>query len=436
MLYTILLSLLTLFAQDAEPAAADAGAATAQDVAADVPPPPVVPGYGLPYLVGGVEAPEQPHGRSSSTVTRTSRFQPVVKKNPYSVNYSPIQSLVTVRGTEQNHVMGIGLVTGLAGSGDSGEAAKQLLQNLLLTRNINLPLQSLSSKNIAVVRVEASIPAGCKPGQLLDVRVSAIGDASSLQGGTLAMTELTDITGQHVYATSSGPVTVGGFTAGGKNATATKNHPTVGTLPNGGVVQREIPTSVVSEHGYIYLDIKVAHDTFGNVVNIAEAINQKVPDELPIAEVTGDGKTIKVRVPDFVRPTEHIAFLSHITRQEVETDNLARVIVNERSGVIVMGGDVRLIPGVVTHGSLTVTVAESPETSQPGAFSQGQTQTNDRTELNVEEEDNGLVLNPGAATLQEVVEVLNVLGTTPRDLITILQAMSNAGLLIADIRRM
>ena len=430
----ILLSLLPIFAQEApdQPAPETADAPAPGVVVT----PPVNPQVGVPYLIGGVEAPTQPNTKSSSTVTRTSRFQPVVTKNPLSVNYSPIQSLVTVRGTETNHVMGIGLVTGLAGTGDSGEAAKQLLQNLLLTRNINLPLQSLSSKNIAVVRVEAAVPAGCKPGQMLDVRVSTIGDAASLQGGTLAMTELTDITGQHVYATASGPVTVGGFQAGGKTATATKNHVTVGTLPNGGTVQREIPTTVVSEHGYIYLDIKVAHDTFGNVVNIAQSINASVPDEIPVAEVTGDGKTVKVRVPEFVRPAEHIAFLNNITRQEVETDNLARVIVNERSGVIVMGGDVRLRPGAVTHGALTVTVAESPETSQPGGFSGGTTTTNDRTELNVEEEDNGLVLNPGAATLQEVVEVLNVLGTTPRDMITILQAMSNAGLLIADIRRM
>lgn len=428
MFSTIILALLPLFSQEAPaPETQPATPATTEPQVVPVP----VPGY-----YGGIEAPEQPKGKSSAEVTRTPRFQPLVGKTPLSANASPIKSLVTVRGTETNHVMGIGLVTGLAGTGDSGEAAKQLLQNLLLTRNINLPVQSLSSKNIAVVRVEASIPAGCKPGQLIDVRVSTIGDSSSLYGGTLAMTELTDITGQYVYATASGSITVGGFSAGGKSATATKNHVTVGTLPGGGTVQREIPTAVVSEHGYIYLDMKVAHDTFGNVVNIAESINNKVPAEVPIAEVTGDGKTVKIHVPSFVRESEYIAFLNNITSQEVETENLARVIVNERSGVIVMGGDVRLRPGAITSGNLTVTVAESPETSQPGGLSQGQTQTNDRTQLSVEEENNGLVLNPGAATLQEVVEVLNVLGTTPRDMITILQAMSQGGLLIADIRRM
>ena len=428
MLSTLLLALLPLVAQDAQAEPAPAAAPAQPSATAN---PQVVPVWG-----GGVEAPEQPKGKSSSTFTRTPRFQPLVTKTPLSVNSSPIRSLVTVRGTEGNHVMGIGLITGLAGTGDSGEAAKQLLQNLLLTRNINVPLQALSSKNIAVVRVEATVPAGLKPGQAVDVVVSTIGDAASLSGGTLAMTELTDITGQYVYATASGPITTGGISVGGKSATVTKNHVTVGTLPGGGKVQREIPTTIVSEHGYIYLDIKVQHDTFGNVVNIADVINTTVPAEVPVAVVSGDGKTVKVHVPEFVRAHEQIAFLNNIIKQEVESENLARVIINERSGVIVMGGDVRLRPGAIVHGNLTVKVAETDETSQPGGFSQGQTTTNDRTELDVEEENNGLILNPGAATLQEVVEVLNVLGTTPRDMITVLQAMSQGGLLIADIRRM
>ena len=153
---------------------------------------------GLRALTGGIQAPRQPQQTSSSKVRRTSRFAPELGRAVLAENISPIGSLVAVRGQEENQVMGIGLVTGLAGTGDSGDAAKQLLQNLLLTRNINLDLGTLSSKNIAVVRVEASIPAGCKPGQQIDVRVSTIGDAGSLYGGTLAMTELTDITGQYV----------------------------------------------------------------------------------------------------------------------------------------------------------------------------------------------------------------------------------------------
>ncbi len=382
---------------------------------------------------GGVEAPSQPAGRSRSRVNRTARREAGSAGRAPSATRAPISSLVAVRGQEDNHVMGIGLVTGLAGTGDSVEAARQLLKNLLLTRNINLDIGALSSKNVAIVRVEADLPAGIKPGRRLDVRVSTIGDAKSLEGGTLAMTELTDITGRTVYMTASGPVTVGGFLAEGDGASAKRNHVTVGLLPGGGKVEREVPTSIVSEHGYIYLDARYGHDTFGNLVRIAEAINSLFPGA---AETQPDGKTVKVRVPADLPPKLHVAFLDSLLRQEVETDDLARVIINERTGVIVMGGDVRLRPGAIAHGNLTVTIAETPEVSQPGPLSNGETTTLDRTDLAVEEEDRALTMIPGAVTLQEVVDVLNVLGTTPRDMISILQAMAEGGLLVAEIRRM
>lgn len=382
---------------------------------------------------GGIEAPTQPRGRSASSYAKTRRFAPVASSTNITATRTPVSSLVGIRGMEENHLMGIGLVTGLASTGDSAAAAKQLLQNLLQTRTININLQALSSKNIAVVLVEADLPSGTKPGRTIDVRVSTIGDASSLLGGTLIMTELTDLMGRDVYVTASGPITVGGFSAGGESATATKNHVTVGTLPGGGKVQREVPTTIVSDHGFVYLDIKAAHNTFGNVVNIAEAVNELYPG---LAEPTSDGKSIRVRAPQDLPSWAHAEFVATILRQEVLSENLARVIINERSGVIVMGGDVRLQPGVIAYGNLTVTIAETPETSQPGPLSNGSTQNNDRTNLAVEEENNALVLAPGAVTLQEVVDVLNVLGTTPRDMITILQAMSQAGTLLAEIKRM
>ena len=390
---------------------------------------PVYPGWPL----GAVEAPTQPSGRSSASVTRTRRFAPVATGSRLTATRTPVSSLVGVRGMEENHVMGIGLVTGLAATGDSAAAAKQLLQNMMLTRTINIDLQGLSTKNIAVVLVEADLPSGTKPGRSIDVRVSTIGDASSLLGGTLVMTELTDMMGRDVYVTASGPITVGGFSAGGESATASKNHVTVGTLPGGGKVEREVMTSIVTEHGFLYLDMKAAHSSFSNAVNIAAAVNELFPG---LAETTGDGKSIKVKAPSDLPTSAHAQFVASILRQEILSENVARVIINERSGVIVMGGDVRLQPGVITYGNLTVTIAENPEVSQPGPLSNGTTQEVDRTSLNVEEEDNALVLVPGAVTLQEVVDVLNVLGTTPRDMITILQAMSQAGTLLAEIKRM
>jgi len=382
---------------------------------------------------GAIEAPQQPRGRSSSTFRRTPRVEPDLGRPSMGRISTPVGSLVATRGVEDNVVWGVGIVDGLAGTGDSGGLALQLLQNVLLNQNITVDQGALASGNVAVVRVEAEIPAGVKPGRRIDVRVSSIGDAESLLGGNLILTELTDITGNTVYATAAGPLTVGGFTASGEAATTTKNHNTVGVLSKGGKIQREVPTRLVSEHGFIYLDSRLGQDSLGNVVRIAESVNALYPE---LAHVLPDGKTVRVEVPADLPDTQHVAFLDSILKLEVESDNLARVIVNERTGVIVMGGDVRLRPGVVGHGSLVVTIAETPQASQPGPLSNGETVNLDRTDLGVVEENNGLVMVPGAVTLQEVVDVLNVLGATPRDMIAILTAMSEGGLLVAEIRRM
>lgn len=385
------------------------------------------------YWPPTIEAPTQPTGRSSSTVRRTDRFAPDGGQQVLEHLLTPVSSLVAVRGQEVNTVSGIGLVTGLASTGDSVEGARQLLKNLLLTSNINLDLQQLSSKNVAIVRVEAELPAGIKPGRRIDARVSAIGDSTSLFGGTLAFTELTDVTGTTVWVTASGPISTGGFSAQGDAASATRNHPTVGTLPGGGKVERSVPTTLASEHGYVYLDLRSNQDTLGNVVRVTEAVNRLYPG---MAEAEPDGKTVRVRMPHDLPERDHVAYLSSILDLQVESDDLARVVVNERSGVIVMGGNVRLRPGAVAHGNLTVTIAESEEASQPGGLSLGSTERLDRTDVSIEEEDSALVLVPGAATLSEVVEVLNVLGATPRELISILESMSQGGLLVAEIRRL
>lgn len=387
----------------------------------------------LRVITGGIEAPRQPEQGSTSTITQSPRSEPHGSRTQLSRPLLPIGSVVSIRGQEDNTVMGVGLVTGLAATGDSIEAARRLLANLLLTRNIKVDLQQISSKNIAVVLVEASLPAGIKPGQHVDVTVSAIGDSTSLQGGSLSFTELTDVTGRTVYASASGPVTIGGFSAEGQGASAKKNHTTVGTLPLGGKCEREVPTRLASEHGFVYLDLRSGQESLSNIVRVVDAVNTLFPKA---AEALPDGRTIKVTVPEDLPETQHVAYVNAILRREIESDDMARVIVNERTGVIVMGGNVRLRPGAIAQGSLTVTIAESPQVSQPGPLSNGQTKTVPRTDLNVNEENRALVLVPGAASLQEVVDVLNVLGTTPRDMISILQAMQQGGMLVAEIRRM
>lgn len=345
---------------------------------------------------------------------------------------APIGTLVDVRGQEDNDLVGVGLVTGLAGTGDSTNMVRQVLANLLLANNIRIDPQQLTAKNVALVRVEGVLPPGIQPGRRIDVRVSTLGDAKSLGGGTLTLCELTDLAGTTVYATAGGPVTVGGFLAGGEGATTVKNHVTTGLVPEGGKIERAVPSRLVSEHGFIYLDARASHSSFSNLVRIVEAVNEIFPD---VAEAAVDSRTVKIRVPEDIPAAHHMAYLDAILRREVEPTSFAKVVINERSGTIVMGEGLRLRPGAIAYGSLTVTVAETPEVSQPGALSGGQTERVARTEVAVEEENNALAYVPGAVTLQEVVDVLNVLGTTPRELIAIVESMSQAGLLLAEIER-
>ena len=391
-------------------------------------------GTGVIWTAGTVEAPEQPRRRSRARYARTPRrtFKslPGVNTKPLT---APVRSIMGVRGMESNTVGGIGLVTGLANTGDSGEAAIRVLRNVMTLYGLPFELADLSGNNIALVRVEADIPAGFKPGQRIDVRVSTVGDAKSLFGGSLMPMELFDSKFQTVYATASGAITVGGQTAEGEAASASKNHTTVGTLASGGKVEREVHTQVISDDGYLYLDAKQGRDSFSNIVAVAEATNRLFPN---VARILPDGKSIRVAVPSDLRTEDHIAYVDALLRMEVNSESLARVIINERTGVVVMGGDVRLHPGVVAAGNITVTIAETSEVSQPSALSRGTTERLSRTDLVVLEEDRALTLLPQASTLNEVMDVLNVLGATPRDLISILTALSQAGLLVADIQRM
>jgi flagellar P-ring protein precursor FlgI len=396
------------------------------------PPPDVVPAPVPVYPLGAIEAPAQPTGRSSARYTRGARFVPEPSTVTPGAIRAPIGTLVDVRGQEDNDLIGVGLVSGLAGTGDSTNMVRQVLNNLLLASNIKINPQDLTAKNVALVRIEAVLPPGVQAGRRIDARVSTLGDCKSLSGGTLLLCELTDLTGATVYATASGPITVGGFLAEGEGATTTKNHVTVGLIPDGAKVERSVPSRLVSEHGFIYLDARPAHASFANLVRIAEAVNALFPEA---AETAADSRTVKVRVPDDIPAVQHMAYLDTILRREVEPTSFAKVVINERSGTIVMGEGLRLRPGAIAYGSLTVTVAESPEVSQPGPLSGGTTERVARTELSVEEENNALAYVPGAVTLQEVVDVLNVLGTTPRELIAIVESMAEAGLLLAEIER-
>jgi flagellar P-ring protein precursor FlgI len=382
---------------------------------------------------GGVQAPQQPAIESRAGYTSVERALAGKLTIPGGNFSSRISQLAGVRGLEDNVVFGIGLVVGLAGTGDSIDAAKQLLQNVLLTRNVHVDLQQLASKNVAIVQVEARLPAGLKPGRKLDVTVSAIGDSTSLTGGTLVFTELSDPSGRFVYATASGPVNTGGFQAAGQSASAKKNQTTVATLPEGGKVEREVPTSIVSDNGIVYLDLNAEREGLGNAMRIASSVNALYPGT---AIALSDGRSIEVHVPVDLPAAEVVSFVHGILAREVEVETVPRVVLNERTGTIVLGGDVRLRAGAIAHGSITVTIAETPVASQPGPFSTGATVVTPRTSVDVAEDKGRLVMIPGAVTLREVVEVLDVLGATPRELVSIIEAMAQGGLLEAEIRRM
>ena len=385
------------------------------------------------FTTGAIEAPDQPTGRSSATMEVLPRTARKGLDGDLGRIKARVGSLVGVRGREENVISGIGLVVGLAGTGDSGLLATQMLSNLLLTGNLKLDPNQLEPENLAAVHIEAILPAGMKPGQRIDARVSAIGGATSLQGGILMQAELFDLAGERAYATVAGSIIVGGYTVSGESATATKNHTTVGSLPAAAVVQREVPTSVVSENGYIYLDARTSLGSLGNMVRIAESVNRLYPG---LAQVLPDGRSVRVTVPGDLPESKYVAYLDTLLQQEVETESNPTVSINERTGTIVMTGDVRLRGGSVTVSNLWVKVAETEEVSQPGAFSGGETTTLQRSNIDVSEENNPLAMVPSAPSLEEVVEVLNAIGAPPRDLIQVLSQMHQDGMLVAELRRM
>jgi flagellar P-ring protein precursor FlgI len=379
-------------------------------------------------VFGGVQAPTQPQQQSSSTVRVLPGRPGVVTGHPGALRVH-VRDLMAVRGQEDNVIQGVGLVTGLMGTGDTGTAAKQAIVNLMLTQGIKLSLQAADSANIAVVWVEATLPAGIKPGRQIDCRLSSLYDSTSLVGGTLVRCELTDATGASVYGTASGPISTGAFSAQGEAASAVRNSTTVGTIPLGCKVERDVPAALVTDHGFLYLDARALKGSFGNSVRICDVLNQLYPG----IATAQDAMTVRVEVPSDLGVDDQVPFVASLLERELEPETTARVVINERTGVIVLGEGVRITRGAVTKGNLTVTVAETPQVSQPGPLSTGTTEPLPRTSLLIEEEAAALSIVNGAADLQEVVEVLNILGVTPRDMIQILHSMSQSGMLHAEI---
>ena len=344
---------------------------------------------------------------------------------------SRIKDIADFEGVRENMLVGYGLVVGLAGSGDSLRNAPftlQSLQGMLERMGVNIRGATTQTANIAAVMVTASLPPFSRHGARIDVSVSALGDAKSLQGGTLLVTPLLGADGE-VYAVAQGPVAIGGFTATGAAQQVTKGTPTNGKIPNGGIVEREVGFELASLQ---VMRIGLRNPDFTTASRIAQAINRRV--RAPAARAS-DPSTVVLTVPDGLRG-DMVSLLTDLEQIVVEPDQQARVVIDEKSGIVVIGKDVRVDTVAIAQGNLTIKITETPQVSQPNAFSQGgTTQVVPRTNVEVDEGQGKklAVLSKGGVSLQDLVDGLNALGVTPRDLISILQTIKAAGALQAEV---
>jgi flagellar P-ring protein precursor FlgI len=344
---------------------------------------------------------------------------------------SRIKDLANVEGVRQNQLIGYGLVVGLQGTGDTinnSPFTRQSLQAMLERLGINIRGQTLRTGNVAAVMVTANLPAFSTQGTRMDVTVSALGDAKSLQGGTLLVTPLLGADG-NVYAVAQGSLAIGGFQAEGDAAKITRGVPTVGRIANGAIIEREIDFAL---NRLNQVRLALRNSDFTTAKRIASAVNDFLG--MPTAEPL-DPSTVQLTVPQQYQGNV-VALLTEIEQLQIEPDLPAKIIIDERSGIIVMGRDVRVSMVAVAQGNLTVTISETPQVSQPAPFSRGRTTVVPRTGVGVQEEGKKLAVVREGVSLQQLVDGLNALGIGPRDLIAILQAIKAAGAIQADIEVM
>lgn len=347
---------------------------------------------------------------------------------------SRIKDVAAIEGVRENQLIGYGLVTGLRTTGDSVVGAPFTVQSLISMLNkmgVNLTIdpKQITAKNVAAVIVTAKLPPFAKPGSLIDVVISSIGDAKSLQGGTLLMTPLKAPDGQ-VYAVAQGPVTLGGFLGGKAGDTTLKNHTNVGRVPNGAIVEREVNLNIAEWES---VSIVLGQADFTTALRMAEAVDNVFGKETAMPVNAG---VVRVAVPREYQG-RMVQYLAVIEGLDVQVDQRARVVVNERTGTVVMGGHVRISTVAVAHGNLTVQIKTKLNVSQPNApvvgNAAGQTIVTPEVETTVKEDESRLLLLEQAITLSDVVRGLNSVGITPRDIVAILQALKAAGALQADL---
>ena len=338
-----------------------------------------------------------------------------------------IKDIAEVKGVRGNPLWGYGLVVGLNGTGDDSAVSRRALANILRRSGLVLSPTDLASKNIASVVVTAQLAPFARKGSKMDVTVSAIGDASSLQGGTLLITPLAGADGE-VYAVAQGPMSIGGFAAGGKSATVSKNHVTVGRVPSGATVEREELADFV-EDGQVTWTLR--NPDFATADRMATAINKAMPD----AAKALDAGTVRVTVGKELTFAQVTAAIHRIGAVQVKVDQPAVVVINERTGTIVVGQNVSISLVAISHGSLSIIKQEKERVSQPAPFSRaGTTEKVNRTSLTATEEGGSMQVVDRSISVAELARALNALGLTPRDLVSIFEALKEAGALQAALK--
>lgn len=348
--------------------------------------------------------------------------------SPLSAFADRIKDVASIQGVRDNQLSGYGLVFGLDGTGDQTTQTPFTVQSIismLSQMGVNIPQgTSLQLKNVAAVMVTATLPPFSKPGQTIDVTASSIGNAKSLRGGTLLMTPLKGADGQ-VYAMAQGNVLVSGMGASTGGASVQVNHLNVGRVPAGATVERAVPT-VLGQGEFIHLELH--SNDFTTASRVVDVINTQIGSGTAVAQ---DGRMIEVRAP---QGSGLVGFISRIENLEInQAQGVAKVIINARTGSIVMNQAVTLDACAVAHGNLTVVINTDSTVSQPNAFSEGQTVKTDRATIDVKSDKGGLVALPKGVSLGEVVKALNAIGATPQDLLAILQAMKSSGALHAEL---
>lgn len=340
-----------------------------------------------------------------------------------------VKDVARVDGVRKNQLIGYGIVVGLNGTGDSTtsmQVTPQTMASLLERLGVSVPKTGLKAKNVAAVIVTADLLAFARAGQRVDVTISSLGDAKSLQGGTLLLTPLRAPNGD-VYAAAQGPVSVGGFAAGASGASVQKNHPTVGRVPDGATLERSAPLPVLNEG---HLDLVLERADFTTAARMATAINRAFGEG--VAQALDAGRVRVALSP--AEAADPVSFLASLEAVTLEPDRVARVVVDEKNGTVVLGREVQVRPVAISHGSLTVQITPRLEVSQPAPLSEkGRTVARDRADVAVSEQPGHVVLFDQGESLDSLVKALNALGVGPRDLVMIFQSLKAAGALEAEI---